>query len=196
MTGPHRGSSIGVVTELLRESLRKWFDPADDAYAPMGGRVRAIELWPGSNMQLPAAPAGRTSKCHPVASIQVVDVYPSTAASFPEVDDGDNCGAGTAVTLLVGVWRCGYTLESNGARVSDRALERWTKITIDDEWRLRHAVCAALSAARAAPPSPRAVGGGPVAAATSIGTWSNDETAGGWLGSSRECRFLVADGWA
>ena len=190
---PIRGSAVSAVMALVREAMLAWFNPAADAHAPFGGRVDTVELWPGTNTVLPAIPSGQ-GRCRSVAAMQVVDVFGSSAADFPDAVGRDACGTGTAVTLLASVWRCGFTLKTGGKRVSADTLERWTKIAVDDEWRLRRAICAALNRASAVT-GDRAVEGGPVALATSLGGWTNDEVEGGWFGGSREFRFLIADGW-
>lgn len=173
--------------ETLRESMLAMLAPTDRDMDPVGGRVARVELHPGRTPLLDAAP--ESGAC----AVGVVTVPEVSGAS----EDASRCGTDpVVVTATISVYRCGYTMVGrSGARVSGGTLEVMTRTLLDDEWRLRMAVCRSSDILTAAETAPRGLPGGPVCTTVRMGQWTSDEVSGGWYGSWREVYATLAPGW-
>lgn len=189
-----------MMARLLTEALSFYFAPDASIPDPVGGRVGRITVQPGIVPLLPAAPEDRgrgrgSSPCTHIGIVQAVQVFPTTAAEFPDAAEARAgfCGSNVAAALTIAVYRCGYTMRRNGTLETDDRLDEMFTALVDDEARLRMAACRAITAA-----SNPVTGEGartPVILSGSIGAWEADEVEGGWFGGSREVRVMLAKGW-
>ena len=190
---------VSLMARILTGAMRHYFAPTAGSGipTPVAGVVERITVQPGIVPLLPAAP-GRDrnrTRCTHIGVVQVPQVYPTTAAEFPDAAESrtGSCGSMVAAAFTLAVYRCGYTMLDDGKLQPDNRLDEMFTGLLDDEERLRYAACRAIREA-----SEPVIGEGaraPVILSGSIGPWEADEVEGGWFGGSREVRVILAKGW-
>ncbi|WP_280413476.1 hypothetical protein [Nocardia asiatica] len=167
------------VLGLVVDSLREWFDPAQDV-PPLGGGTTDVWVLAGETVVPPPWLVGGDDDepscdgCGPYLWVRLARRWRTGGSSqgrtavFPDEAASAGCGSKRAITIEAGIARC-HPMDGSLEQLWEEAQIQW-----DDGWRIEAALCAAMRQAEEVQ----------AASATAIGAgeaWGPEGMVTAWL---------------